>query len=102
MLPSLREHVQKHTACRFDSPLWQAPTWTEVANGYLDLAQWGPPPWTELQWATLRNVIELVKTTSGLIWVGLFYSSISKAPCKSPSLDRHEQIETLLGPLTLA
>ena len=53
-LPSLREHVQKHTACRFDSPLWQAPSWTEVANGYLDLTQWGPPPWTELQ-VTLRN-----------------------------------------------
>ena len=60
-LPSLREHVQKHTACRFDSPLWQAPTWTEVANGYLDLTQWGPPPWTELQWVTLRNVIELAE-----------------------------------------
>ena len=26
---------------------------------YLDLTQWGPPPWTELQWETLRNVIEL-------------------------------------------
>ena len=60
-LPSLREHVQKHTACRFDSPLWQAPSWTEVANGYLDLTQWGPPPWTELQWVTLRNVIELAE-----------------------------------------
>ena len=61
MLPSLREHVQKHTACRFDSPLWQAPSWTDVANGYLDLTQWGPPPWTELQWVTLRNVIELAE-----------------------------------------
>ena len=60
-LPSLREHVQKHTACRFDSPLWQAPSWTGVANGYLDLTQWGPPPWTELQWVTLRNVIELAE-----------------------------------------
>ena len=25
------------------------------------LPQWGPPPWTELQWATLRNVIELAQ-----------------------------------------
>ena len=57
--PTLRQHVQKHKACRFDSPLWQAPSWTEVANGYLDLPQWGPPPWSELQWITLRNVIEL-------------------------------------------
>jgi hypothetical protein len=23
--------------------------------------QWGPPPWTELQWVTLRNVIELAE-----------------------------------------
>ena len=60
-MPSLREHVQKHTACRFDSPLWQAPSWTEVANGYLDLTQWGPPPWSEIQWVTLRNVIELAE-----------------------------------------
>jgi len=32
-----------------------------VANSYLDLLQWGPPPWTELQWVTLRNVIELAE-----------------------------------------
>ena len=69
-LPSLREHVQKHTACRFDSPLWQAPSWTEVANGYLDLMQWGPPPWTELQWVTLRNVIELAQDAAGLATTG--------------------------------
>ena len=31
----------KHRACRFDSRLWRAPMWTEVANGYLDLTQWG-------------------------------------------------------------
>ena len=60
-LPSLREHVQNHTKWRHDSPLWQAQSWTDVANGYLDLAQWGAPPWTELQWITLRNVIELAE-----------------------------------------
>jgi len=27
----------------------------------LDLPQWGPPPWTELQWVTLRNVIQLAE-----------------------------------------
>ena len=41
------------------SPEGTAPSWTEVANGYLDLTQWGPPPWSEIQWVTLRNVIEL-------------------------------------------
>ena len=39
-LPSLREHVQNHTKLRHDSPLWQAQSWTDVANGYVDLAQW--------------------------------------------------------------
>ena len=69
-LPTLRKHVQAHTECRGNSPLWGvAPEswaqpkrhWTDVANGYLDLPQWGPPPWTELQWVTLLNVIELAE-----------------------------------------
>ena len=68
--PTLRQHVQTHTECRGSSSLWGADyeswpkgsrNWTEVANGYLGLPQWGPPPWTELQWATLRNVIELAQ-----------------------------------------
>tara|TARA_B100000674_G_C37329008_1_gene684417 strand:+ start:87 stop:269 length:183 start_codon:yes stop_codon:yes gene_type:complete len=25
------------------------------------MSQWGPPPWSELQWVKLRNVIELAK-----------------------------------------
>ena len=36
----------------------------------LDLQQWGPPPWTELQWATLRNVIELAQDAAGLATTG--------------------------------
>ena len=68
--PTLRQHVQAHTECRGNSPLWGADyeswpkpsgNWTDVANSYLDLPQWGPPPWTELQWVTLRNVIELAE-----------------------------------------
>ena len=63
-------NVRAHTECRGNSPLWGADyeswpkatgDWTDVANGYLDLPQWGPLPWTELQWATLRNVIELAQ-----------------------------------------
>jgi len=66
--PTLKQHVQAHTSCSGNSPLWGADyeswpkpsgNWTDVANSYLDLPQWGPPPWTELQWVTLRNVIEL-------------------------------------------
>ena len=69
-LPTLREQIQHHVAFHGNSPLWDRDPkpqgnqkWTEVANGYLDLPQWGPPPWTELQWATLRNVIELAEET---------------------------------------
>ena len=67
-LPTLKQHVQAHTECRGNSPLWGerheswpqgSRKWTDLANSYLDLPQWGPPPWTELQWVTLRNVIEL-------------------------------------------
>ena len=68
--PMLRQHVQAHTECRGNSPLWGVDyescpkgnrNRTDVANSYLGLPQWGPPPWTELQWATLRNVIELAE-----------------------------------------
>ena len=30
----------------------------------LDLPQWGAPPWTELQWMTLRNVIQMAAEDS--------------------------------------
>jgi hypothetical protein len=69
-LPTLLQHVQSRTECRGNSPLWGScpanrlqsnQKWTDVANDYLDLPQWGPPPWTELQWVTLRNVIELAQ-----------------------------------------
>ena len=52
-LPTLKRHVQAHTECRGNSPLWGADyeswpkpngNWTDVANGYLDLPQWGQPP----------------------------------------------------------
>ena len=70
--PTLRKYVQAHTEWRGNSPLWGANdeswpkgsrNWTDVANSYLDLPQWGPPPWTDLQLqrVTLRNVIELAE-----------------------------------------
>jgi len=34
------------------------------AAGAVDLPQWGPPPWTELQWMTLRNVIQMAAEDS--------------------------------------
>ena len=68
--PMLRQHVQANLSWRGNSPLWGADyeswpkpnrNWTDVANSYLGLTQWGPPPWTELQWVTLRNVIALTE-----------------------------------------
>ena len=49
--------------CGYESWPKGSRNWTDVANGYLDLPQWGPPPWTELQWVMLRNVIELAEET---------------------------------------
>ena len=68
--PTLQQHFQAHMSCRGNSPLWGADygnwpngsrNWTYVANSYLDLPQWDPP-WTELQWVMLRNVIGLRRT----------------------------------------
>ena len=49
--PTLRQHAQTHTEFRGNSPLWGADygeswpkpngNWTDVANSYLDLPQWG-------------------------------------------------------------
>jgi len=64
-MPTLRERIQHKTAFHGNSPLWDrdepAPCrdWTQQANAFLDLPQWGPPPWSRDQWVTLRNVIEL-------------------------------------------
>ena len=76
-LPTLLRHVQSRTQCRGNSPLWgSCPAsrprgnrkWTDVAYDYLDMPQWGPPPWTELQWVTLRNVIELAEDSYCPTW----------------------------------
>jgi hypothetical protein len=36
--------------------------WAKVAplaNSYLDIPQWGPPPWNGLQWSSLAMVLSL-------------------------------------------
>lgn len=46
------------------SQFWQrvAP----VANGFLDVSCWGPPPWSEDRWVTLCHVLEMaVETVQG-------------------------------------
>ena len=63
-LPTLKQQIQNHTECHFNSPLWRrdspaAEDWTARAAEFIDDSAWGPPPWTRDQWVTLRVVIEL-------------------------------------------
>lgn len=39
------------------SRFWQQVT--PVANGFLDLGCWGPPPWSTDRWVTLCHVLEM-------------------------------------------
>lgn len=39
------------------SRFWQQVT--PVANGFLDLSCWGPPPWSTDRWVTLCHVLEM-------------------------------------------
>ena len=34
-----------------------------VANGFLDVSRWGPPPWSADRWVTLCNVLEMAVET---------------------------------------
>ena len=37
-----------------------------VANGFLDVSRWGPPPWSADRWVTLCHVLEMaVETVQG-------------------------------------
>ena len=64
-LPTLKQQVQRHTECHFNSPLWRLEpepsqeAWAQRCNSYLECAAWGGPPFTADQWATLRVVLEL-------------------------------------------
>ncbi len=71
-LPPLRDALRELTVARVGSPLWapaEAPAqpaldWdqlAEVANAFLDLRQWGAPPWSGSQWATLLGCAELAR-----------------------------------------
>ena len=64
-LPTLKQQIQGHTECHFNSPLWRRDpepseaAWAATCNSYLDLECWGPPPWSHDEWATLRVVLEV-------------------------------------------
>ena len=68
-LPDLRTAVQGMVTVRVGSPLLKkAPRsdqrWAllaEIGNDMLRLRQWGAPPWSGPQWATLMGVVELVR-----------------------------------------
>lgn len=62
----LRERVRSLTQFKAGSVIHQpeqrATSWDEVArlaNSYLDLEAWGPPPWDGDRWATLAVVLEM-------------------------------------------
>ena len=69
-LPSLQQQVQANTGFNSASPLWRREPvpepvsdehWSNQANGFLDPAAWTGPPWSRVQWVTLRNEIELAE-----------------------------------------
>ena len=85
-LPSLREHVQAHTECRGNSPLWreqsalseealdeakapmneriesrEADSWEARAAAFIDPSCWSAPPWSAQQWRNLRAIIQLAE-----------------------------------------
>ena len=66
-LPTLKQQIQRHTECHFNSPLWRRDpepseaAWAARCNGFLDLECWGAPPFTADQWQTLRVVMEVAR-----------------------------------------
>ena len=70
-LDGLRERVQQLVRFRPNSVAHQPkvpPTWSEIAslaNSYLDIEAWGPPPWDGDRWATLFVVLEMAVQGEG-------------------------------------
>ena len=65
-LPTLKQKVQAHTQCHFNSPLWRgdpsaADDWTVRAAAFIDPSCWSAPPWTAQEWRNLRALIELAE-----------------------------------------
>jgi len=71
-IEGLREKVRSLTQFKAGSvihqPEQQAPSWPEIAslaNSYLDIEAWGPPPWDGDRWATLAVVLEMAVQGEG-------------------------------------
>lgn len=71
-IEGLREKVRSLTQFKANSvihqPEQQAPSWDDVArlaNSYLDIDLWGPPPWDGDRWATLALVLDMAVQGEG-------------------------------------
>ena len=72
-IEGLREKVRSLTQFKANSVIHQPeqqgpPSWPEIAslaNSYLDLEAWGPPPWDGYRWATLAVVLEMARAGEG-------------------------------------
>lgn len=63
-LPTLKQQIQNHTECHFNSPLWRrdspaADDWTARAAEFIDPSCWSAPPWSAQEWRNLKAIIEL-------------------------------------------
>ena len=71
-MEGLREKVRSLTQFKAGSVIHQpeqrAPNWEDVAqlaNSYLDLDAWPPPPWDPDHWATLWLVLDMARAGEG-------------------------------------
>lgn len=74
-LPTLRQAVQESTVARIGSPLWSSEDYgkppsihresrlefwarvAEIGNASIEPSRWGPPPWSQAQWAVLAPLV---------------------------------------------
>jgi hypothetical protein len=70
-IEGLRERVKQLVQFRPNSVAHQPqgpPSWPEIAslaNSYLDIEAWGPPPWDGDRWATLAVVLDMAAQGQG-------------------------------------
>ena len=66
-LEGLQSRVQKFIRLQINSPKGKTEPLEQevapVANGFLDVSCWGPPPWSADRWVTLCNVLEMAVET---------------------------------------
>ncbi len=54
-----RKMVDRHRLLQRLKGISDLEAQAELCNRYLDCSAWGPPPWSNEQWQTLRVVLEM-------------------------------------------